>query len=314
MRSSSIRFLSILLIAFLLSACTLAADFGSGTQTENYPSQFLAGDVYVLKSGEGIDGNIVGFDTTLVIEEGASVQGDINLFASKMEIAGSVTGEINLFGGESRILDSAVISGSINQIANVLSIEPNATISGEINSFTAPDNSQPNDIQLPEGAEKFLKPQTWIIIQIIRNVILIFFNILFIFLFKNQTMRVMQHLRKEPLVSWIIGIVTLIAVPLAAVVFLITICLSPIGLLLLLLLGVGNLWGWTITSYFSGVVLTHWFKIEPHEIGTVVIGSVFLGIIFTLASFIPFLIFILSAIISAFGLGAIVHFLLKQKK
>ena len=314
MRSSSIRFLPFLLVAFLLSACTPAADVRSNALSENYPSQFLAGDVYVLKSQERINGNIVGFDTTLIIEEGASVLGDINLFASKMEVAGSVSGEINLFGGESRILDSAVISGSINQIANGLSIEPNATIYGEINSFSAPDSSRPENIQLPEGVDELLKPQTWVIIQIVRNVVLIFFNMLVVFLFKDQTIRVMHHLRNEPLVSWIIGIVTLIALPLVAVVFIITICLSPIGLLLFLLLGVGNLWGWTITSYFAGMLLAHWFKIEPNEIGTVVIGSVFFGIIFTLASFIPFLIFILSAIISAFGLGAIVHYLLKGKK
>jgi len=69
MRSRWINLLPLLLLVLLLSACV---GIGFSAEEENifatYPSQFLIGDVYVLKNHEKIDGNLAGIGTTLVIE------------------------------------------------------------------------------------------------------------------------------------------------------------------------------------------------------------------------------------------------------
>jgi len=309
-----IRLIPVFLLAILLSACSAGAIEDQDGFGNTYPSQILSGDVYVLKSFEKIDGNIVGFDTTLIIEEGAAVLGDINLFASDLEIAGRVSGDINLFGGASNIRKSGIVTGSVNKIANTQNIEAGAVIYGEINTFSFSDIENANNIQIPAGTEKLLRPRTWIIFQIIRNIFLLFLNILIIFLFKDQTIRVAGKLKKEPLVSWLVGILTLFAIPFIALVLIITICLSPIGVILFLLLAIINLWGWATVSYFVGSQLASWLKLKPGEIGIAALGSVFFGIIFTIMAFVPIMSFIASWIISSIGIGSITLSILSSKK
>jgi cytoskeletal protein CcmA (bactofilin family) len=314
MKSKLISLSVFFVFSILLSACSANTIGGQDEFGSTYPSQILSGDVYVLRTFEKIDGNIVGFNTTLVIEEGASVLGDINLFASDLEIAGRVSGDINLFGGESTIRRSGIVTGSINKIANAQTIEPGAMINGEINTFSFHENDHTNNIQIPEGTENLLRPRTLIIFQIIRNVFLLFSNILIIFLFKDQTIRGAKRVQKEPLVSWLVGLLTLFAVPFVSIILIITICLSPIGLILLILLAIINIWGWTVISFFIGSQLASWFKLEPGHIGIVAMGSIFFGIIFTIMAFIPIISIIFSWVISSAGIGSIILSLISSKK
>jgi len=314
MKSSLIKLIPVILLAILLSACNANAIGGQEGFGTTYPSQILSGAVYVLKTFEKIDGNIVGFDTTLIIEEGAAVLGDINLFAGDLEIAGRVSGDINLFGGKSTIRRSGIVTGSINKIANEQEIEPGAVVYGEINTFTFREIDRTESIRIPEGTEKLLRPRTWIIFQIIRNILLLFFSILIVFLFKDQTIHIAKKLQKEPLVSWLVGLLTLFAVPFVSLVLIITICLSPIGLILLLLLAIINLWAWAVMSYFLGSQLASWFKLETGGIGIVAIGSVFFGIIYTIMAFVPIMSVIFSWIISSVGIGSIILSLMTGKR
>lgn len=314
MKSRLTKIIPLLLISTFLVACNASVignqdDFGA-----TYPSQLLSGDVYVLKRFEKIDGNIVGIDTTIVIEEGAAVLGDISLVGSNLEIGGRVSGDVNLFGGQSTIKGTGFITGSINKIANEQVIEPGAVIAGEINTFSFEGENQAESIQIPEGTENFLKPRTWIVFQIIRSILLLFLNILIVFLFSDATIRVAGKLKKDPLVSSLAGLLTFIAAPIVSVVLIISICLSPLGLILLILLSICNLWGWTVLSYVFGLQLTQWFKLDFGNIGIVITGSLFFGIIFTLMAFIPVLSFIASGIISSVGVGSIILHLLANKK
>jgi len=308
------RIFPVLLLAFFLTACGTGEFSAQESFAATYPSQLLVGDVYVLKSHEKIDGNIVGFDTTLIIEEDASVFGDISLFGGESEISGRVAGDINLFGGTTHILKPAIITGTINKIANKMEIDPGAVITSEINTFTAPNRDLPESIEIPKEAENFLRPQTWVIFQIIRNLLLTFFNMLIIFLFKDQTLRVVNQMKKQPLVSWVVGLLSFIAAPLVALVFVITICLSPIGIIFLIALVITNLLGWTATSFFLGNRLIKWLKLEWREVVIVAAGSLLFGIFFTLIALIPFASLIASSLVSAIGCGSVVLYLLNNRK
>jgi len=313
MKSKLNKIFSFLLILLLLTGCNgIAANDGVRSDT-TYPSQFLAGEVYVLKTFEKIDGNIVGFDTTLIIEEGAAVLGDIILFGSDLEVAGRVSGDINLFGGKSHILQTGLVTGSINKVANNQEVETGASIYGEINTFQFENIDIEENFQVPKGDFSLIKPRTLIIIQIIRNILLLLINILIIFLFKDQTIRVSYKLQQDPLVSWIVGLLTYLAIPIVSFVLIISICLSPIGLIFLLILFIINLWGWAVTSYFLGSNLAKWFRIDSKDFGTVAMGTIFFGIIFSVSAFLPLLNIFLSLTISTFGIGSIVYFFISRK-
>lgn len=314
MKSRSIKLLFPLLLITLLGACStnvIGNEDGFGT---TYPSQMLSGDVYVLERFEKIDGNIVGIDTTLIIEEGAAVLGDISLLGSDLEISGRVSGDINLFGGQSTIKRTGIVTGSINKIANEQDIEPGAVVYGEINTFSFENQTQSENFNIPESTVDFLRPGTWVIIQIIRNILLLLLNVLIIFLFSDKTIQVSAKLRKDPLVSFLAGLLLFIAVPFVSLVLILSICLSPIGLILIILLALSNLWGWTILSYTTGKQLAQWFKFDVGNIGYAIIGSLFFTIIFSIMAFIPVLSLIASRGLSTFGVGAIILHLLANRK
>ena len=307
MKSRWSKLFPLLFTVFLLSSC-----IGIGFRAEeeklsaSYPSQFLVGDVYVLKEHEKIDGNIAGIGTTLVIEDGATVMGDISLVGSQVEVFGNVAGNTNVFAGTTHIHNTAIINGSINQIAHQINIEPGAHISGEINTFAFPTQLSIGDTGKLENILDWLHPTGWIAFQLIRNLVLVFIAILIIFLFKLQTLRVVHSIKKNVAVSWGVGLLVILAAPIVSLFLIITICLSPIGIILILAFLIADIWGWAGISFIIGNNLTRWLKLDWPEEATVAIGAVLLGLASTLLAFLPCVGFMISTMVSAVGLGGIV--------
>ena len=307
MKSRWSNLFPLLFAFFLLSAC-----IGGGFSAEEeklsatYPSQFLVGDVYVLEKHEKIDGNIAGIGTTLVIEDGATVMGDISLVGSKVEVFGYVAGDTNVFAGTTHIHNTAIINGSINQIAHQINIEPGARISGEINTFTFPTQLTIGETGKLENILDWLHPTVWIAFQLVRNLILVFITVLIIFLFKVPTLRVVRSIKKNIAVSWGVGLLVILAGPIVSLFLIITICLSPTGIILILAFLIADIWGWAGISFIIGNNLTHWLKLDWPEEAEVAVGAVLLGMVSTLLAFLPCVGFMISTMVSAVGLGGIV--------
>jgi len=307
MKSRLSKLFPLLFTVFLLSSCIGIGFRAEGEKlSASYPSQFLVGDVYVLKEHEKIDGNIAGIGTTLVIEDGATVMGDISLVGSQAEVFGNVAGDTNVFAGTTHIHNTAIINGSINQIAHQISIEPGAHISGEINTFAFPTQLSIGDTGKLENILDWLHPTGWMAFQLIRNLILVFIAILIIFLFKLPTLRVVHSIKKNVAVSWGVGLLVILAAPIVSLFLIITICLSPIGIILILAFLIADIWGWAGISFIIGNNLTRWLKLDWPEEATVAIGAVLLGLASTLLAFLPCGGFMISTTVSAVGLGGIV--------
>ena len=308
MRSPWTKLTPLLLAILLLSACAESRFKAAEEEifSETYSSQFMVGDVYVLKKHEQIDGNLVGIGTTLVIEDGATVMGDISLIGSQMEVFGHVTGDINVFAGTTYVHKTAIITGSINQIAHQINIEPGAQISGEINTFAFPAQSSIGETWKLENVLGWLQPAGWIAFQLIRNLFLVLITVLIIFLFKMPTLRVARCIKKHIAVSWGAGLLVMVAAPIVSLFLIITICLSPIGLILILALLITGIWGWAGMSFVIGDNLTRWLRLDWPEEAQVAVGAVMLGLASTLLAFLPGVGFMVSAIVSAFGLGGVV--------
>lgn len=308
MRSPWTKLIPLLLVILLLSACA-ESRFKTAEEeipSETYSSQFIVGDVYVLKKHEQIDGNLVGIGTTLVIEDSATVIGDISLIGSQMEVFGRVAGDINVFAGTTYVHKTAIITGSINQIAHQINIEPGAQISGEINTFTFPAQSSIGDTWKLENVMGWLQPAGWIAFQLIRNLFLVLITVLIIFLFKMPILHVAHCIKKHIAVSWGTGLLVMVAVPIVSLFLIITICLSPIGLILILALLIAGIWGWAGMSFVIGENLTRWLKLDWPEEARVAVGAVMLGLASTLLAFLPGVGFMISAMVSAIGLGGVV--------
>jgi len=306
MKSGLIKFLSVLVFTVFLTAC-VGTPFES-TQPgfgETYPSQFIVGDVYILKNHEKVEGNIAGIGTTLIIEDGATVMGDISLVASNLEINGRVTGDINVFAGTSALNENAIITGNINQIFNQLKVAPDAVISGKINTYVFPLSEEKNVGEGVVNLMEWLQPTHWIILQSSRALALIMVTLLIVALFKKPTFLVMEAIRKNIAVSWGAGILSMFFIPIIALVLVISICLSPIGLIILIILIICIIWGWASLSFIIGERLAHWLKLNWSDEAVAVIGAVMAGIFLSLFALIPCVGFLINTMITAVGLGGI---------
>ena len=307
MKSRWINLFLLFLVILLLSACTGSARIiDAGQFDDTFPSQFLLSDVYVLKNRERIDGNIAGVGTKLIIEEGASVTGSISLISGQLEIFGNVDGDINVFSGTSYIHDTSIIGGDINQITHQLEIDPGAQVKGEINTYTIPNEGNGVDSTQVSNAIDWIRPSAWIIFESIRNLSLVFINLLIVFLFKNPTLRLTRTITKNIGVSWGVGLLVFFALPFVSLVLLISICLSPIGIILILAFLIANVWAWTGISLIIGNSFTKWLKLDWEEEAKVTVGAIFLGLISTLLAFIPLIGLALNVTVSALGIGGIV--------
>ena len=307
MKSIWIKLFPFLLIIFLLSACGSAAPVSISVNSENtFPSQFLSNDVYILKDGEIIDGNIAGVGTTLIIEQGAIVTGSISLIDGQMEISGDINGNINVLAGTTSIHSTAKIGGDINQTSHQLIIDPEARVTGKINTFTLPIEGKNVETEEITNLADWIRPSVWIIIEFIRNFSLVFINILIVFLFKEPTLRLTRTINNRKMVSWGVGLLIFFALPLVSLVLLATICLSPIGLILFISFLIANVWAWSGISLIIGNVITNWLKLNWAEKANVAVGSIILGLISTLLAVIPLIGLVLNITVSAVGMGGII--------
>lgn len=302
------RLFSVLIaLSFLLvSAACVGTPSQAADETgfiNTYPSQLLTGDIYVLKNHERISGNLSGVGTTLIIEEGALVMGDISLVGGSLEVNGRVTGNVNVVAGTTEIGDTAIIAGSINQIFNQTKVSPNAVVSGQINTYVLPVSGEQDVSQGITSLMEWLKPGFWLLLQFLRVVGMMIMALIATSLFKQPTFNVIAAIRRSLAVAWGAGLLTMFSIPLVSIVLIVTICLSPVGFILLLALMVCVVWSWTVLSNMVGIQMTKWLHLDWSPEGTAVFGALLLGIVISAVTLIPMAGFIINTALCSIGLG-----------
>jgi len=122
-------------------------------------------------------------------------------------------------------------------------------------------------------------------------------------LLPNNVTQAATVLSANWLMSGAVGALTLIAVPILAVVLAITICLIPISLLLILALVVAIIAGWTISARILGERVMHALHRNDWAlIGQTVAGAVLLALL----GAVPIIGGLIGFVATALGLGALV--------
>ena len=306
MKSRLTKTAILIILLSCLSGCQYTGSiFGAGDNL-SYPSQFIIGDTYILKGNEIINGDIAGIGTTLIIEEGALISGDISLVGSTLDMAGQLEGDMNVFAGTSSVQDSAVIQENINQIFHQTFISPNARILGEVNTYTFPNVAGRNIGEGVIDIIDWLRPANWLLFLLVRLVVFALLALMAIALFPEPTKRVIANIRGNLVPAWGVGIICLITVPFVSIILIITICLSPVGIILLFLLCIGYIWGWISLSFIFGHRLLSWLGLDPSKEITMAAGACCLTLLTLPLTFIPIVGFLLNLMISSVGLGGVV--------
>lgn len=304
---SKTKLFLLLFIGLLVTGCsTISPMLTSQADGGLKGDQLIRGQNFRLQTGETIYGQIIAIGSAINLDRGSMVEGNLTLIGSTLEANGVIQGDINIFSGSAHINNDAIVSGSINQFFNKTIVEPNAQVHGEINSFSLPGFPAAQITMVISGIVEFFQSGRWIFIELARILLMALLALGMIVIFKLPMRKMAAEIQSQPVVNWGVGLFVILAVLLISLILIITICLSPFGLIFLLALLISYLLGWLVLGYISGYLLNRWLKTNWSEILFTFIGTLILGIISILLSLIPCIGWLINFMIGCIGFGGVV--------
>lgn len=278
-------------------------------------AQFVFGEDFTLKSGDELTGGLAVFGGSVVLETGSQVNGDVFNAGGDMDVAGRITGSLTVLGGNVHLGADAVVMGDLVAAGGTVTQDEGAVVLGERVS------GGEGGLVLPEGVLPPLPPDVPVPVlpggmasaglNFIQQVVVTIFSALalaalgvVLLLFLERPVRRMEDcVLAVPWAGLGMGLLTLVVVAAVSTILAITVCLSPVALLLLLVLMVALLLGWTVAGLIVGERILTVLKVpEPSPLLSAVIGVVLI----TLLTRIPCLGWLLGLLTASLGLGAVV--------
>lgn len=295
------RLIVLFLLPLFLAGCAL-----SPSVQEQDKSTLVVGEVYTLSSGETLHGNMAVVGSSITIEEGAVVDGEISFIGSTANIAGEVTGNIYAFGGSTTLASSAIIDGDVNQLFHELNMDPGASVSGEINTYSSPLAFKPAWTGISAFFPYISNPERVLTSRLIFTAIFCLLACLIVYLLPKPAQNLIRTIQNQPGVCWGVGFLFLLIFPLFLLILTITICLSPIALVLLVVFLLAFLFGWIAQAAILGEKINKWLYLKMPPVLQTLVGALILAIVISFLSLIPCIGIVASMIIGCYGLGGVV--------
>ncbi len=289
------------------------------------------GDDTVVETGETIRNEVVLFGEDLTVQEGAVVNGDVALFSGNATIAGNIEGDIVLFGGNMTLASTAAIDGDCVLFGGNLTddtesgtgcsvvsfgSEFGATIAEFTTQFDPPVPPEVPEIEIsrPSAGRQFFGGVAEAAGETLVMALLAFGVAS---LLPNHLLQTQEVVRRKPMTSGAVGVLTAVAVPVVLVLLTVTsavllfVCIGILGFPLVFLLAVGFVaamfFGWITMGNLSGRWLAEKMNLQNRTLPvTAALGTAALTFGIGLLGALPFMIGegLLSIIIGSVGLGA----------
>jgi hypothetical protein len=329
-----------LLIAFLLSlgvivpTAPVLADGPNG-------GAVIFGEDFVLESGGVLKGDLIVFGGDVTLEKNSQVKGSVMVTGGEAEIAGKVKGDVVIFGGDLKLESTASVGGDAAVFGGDLEIEEGAVVKGELieglGSFPLPFGPleppklpepprAPEPPKPPRPPTPYIPPRTprrftiglcretffestfgtlfGFIKTVFVSLILTVLALLTVLFLPRQVVQVGDVILNYPWHSLAWGLLTLIVGVGLGALLIITVCLSPGGVLVWLAILIAGLFGWVAIGLLVGEKLLVALKLEePVPVVAAVIGVLLISLLAWSPCCIG-LIFVVGA--GSLGLGAVV--------
>lgn len=315
------RLAVVLLIAAVVS---LLAVLPAMAQQEDTPGRFIMGGTYTLESGQRMIGDLGVAGGQVVIEPNAVLVGDVIVAGGTLDIAGRIEGDVAAFGGQVTLAETAYIDGDVISFGGTLERSPGAVITGEVGQGGQLDfpgwRGLPlaPDIGIVPGPGQQISFQTspgqWLLHLVLR-----FFRAAAMILAMGGLALVVSlfwpkgieelggTVNREPVLTLLVGLLTWVIAAAAGVVMVLSLCLIPAAVLLILAMIVAAVLAWISAGWVVGRRLLVALKAaNPTIVLEATLGTVLLALIYFLVSFLPCVDFIFGTAVASFGLGAIV--------
>jgi hypothetical protein len=302
------------MLAILLVLPGSAAYAQGGTA----PGRLVIGQNFVLKSGETLDGDLVVIGGELGIDTGARVKGDIVVIGGGLRLDGETTGSAVVIGGTVAVGERAVVSHDIVTLGGAFQRAEGARIGGDIiTNLPLPSIDLPNRAATsapptpPEPSVHFdLGPLAVAAGVFFQALGLAALGMLLSAFLHPQLDRVADALSGQPIIAGSIGLLTIIATAIAAVVLAITLILIPVALAIVILLVVAWLFGVVALGLAVGDRISRALNRTWEPVVAAGVGSFMLAIAVGLVNSIPCVGWLAPTVVGLLALGAAVITLL----
>jgi len=297
--------LAVLVVLFLLPMATpvLADDGENG-------GRVVFGQDFLLEQGEVVDGDLAVLGGSATLEAGSRVDGDLVVLGGSVTAQGDVTGDVVVIGGNVHLGSTASVDGDLMILGGNVSGTMEA-VGGRISEgFSFPIRrtiSVPRSPRPLGGWSVTGNPVLSWFLRGLRAVgtglVLALIALLVVTLWPRQADLVAKTVWHSPAASFGIGFLTYLVVVGLTVLLAITICLSPLALLLVLVTAVAFLFGWMALGWLVGRRILAALKAND----AAVIWQAALGVfLITVLGATPCLGWLVWVAGGAFGLGAAV--------
>jgi hypothetical protein len=278
----------------------------------------ILGKSFTLHKGETYSSDLVAIGSTVVLENGSLVEGNVVLLGGSLEASGKITGDLASIGGTIHLMETAEVGGNLASLGEPPQIDTGAKVQGEIRSvakLSVPGNFSflvnPSDFSRlfsPAASVNLFwaNPLFEFTALLFRVLLLSAIAVLVMLFLPVPTERIARGVVQYPWLSLAVGFFTFLASIALAVIFLITCCLIPIGFLGMIILGAAILIGWVGMGLELGKRIAPVFHTPLHPAAQAGIGTMVLTFLANGVWYLPCLGSILVLLALSFGLGAVV--------
>ena len=261
-----------------------------------------------------IEGDVLAAGSEVMIEDGATVTGDLIVSAGTLTVRGSVGGDVR--GNANEALLDGEIGGDTDINAADLTLGPGARLARDLR-YTSPDEADVDPLAIVTGATERDEPvagasrvasvsissQGW---QWVRLVAALFSGLVLVLLLPRAVRGAAESVRRRLGPSLLLGIGMIIVIPVVSIILMITLIGLPIGLILLFvyfsILFLSEIFVGTAIGRF--ILPDSWgdqgrgYNVLAMAIGVVILGALrFLPL--------PGIGFLIAALTAVIGLGAV---------
>lgn len=265
--------------------------------------------------GGMIRDDMIAFGRTIRIRSGAQIEGDVRMAAETIEVDGDIGGSLKAAGRQ--ITLNGTIEGKVDLAAERIVIGPAATIAGDLvyRGDNEPEIAAGATISgevrrvegnLPAAAEIGMAVFSMgLAIAVGWAIAVVVLVIVVQLIFPNFTATATERLRAQPWSNLGIGVAGVLIAAAAMIACFVSLFAIPLGMGLMIAIGVVKLFGLTAVSYYIGLFIARWNSdldtIRPRaRIGWTLAGTIVLLVVFI----IPIIGQILASLAVLAGMGA----------
>jgi hypothetical protein len=301
---------AILLAVLCLTATPILVFAQSGGATLSGDQTIIKGN-FTLGSDHTLNGNLSVINGITLLEAGSAVNGNVSIIQGEVTASGLINGDLFCINCQGTITDSAEVRGVLLTMGQNLVVSSKAKIRQNSN-ISFPFNFSLRNFNIGDLIKQLPKNQTTpsLISKILMTVFVILamsaLSVLIALLFPRGTRNVAAAFTSQPLAAWGVGFLTVLVAEIAAAILLVTLILIPVSVAVQLGLVAAIVFGYVALGYEIGhrvSVNSNLNWTEPIAAG---VGTLLLGLVVGICSWIPILGFVILVITPFFGLGAVV--------